>query len=237
MSEKIYAWLLRLYPSHFQKGYGDEALQLFRDRARDERGFLSGLRLWLDLLSDLVISIPREYRTIPAALVVSRAEHCSDGTPSFHILEAEALSFRSLFYGGIASLVVYGSILLLIGHGGTHFPISAPDFQRLPRHSGTIAKPPPTVTLSYLPANPAPGSTVSLTATVTPVGTSPTPTGHVRFFDGSTILTTGKLDNGAVTVKGKLPRGTKHSLNALYYGDFNYGPASSIGKRGMESPK
>ena len=38
MSEKIYAWLLRLYPSHFRKTYGEEALQLFRDRARDENG-------------------------------------------------------------------------------------------------------------------------------------------------------------------------------------------------------
>jgi hypothetical protein len=27
MSEKIYAWLLRLYPSHFREAYGNEALQ------------------------------------------------------------------------------------------------------------------------------------------------------------------------------------------------------------------
>ena len=40
MSEKIYALLLRLYPAHFLKNYGDEALQLFRDRSRDERGTL-----------------------------------------------------------------------------------------------------------------------------------------------------------------------------------------------------
>jgi hypothetical protein len=39
MSEKIYAWLLRLYPSHFRDRYGEEALQLFRDRAAHERGF------------------------------------------------------------------------------------------------------------------------------------------------------------------------------------------------------
>ena len=37
MSEKIYAWLLRLYPSRFREAYGDEAVQLFRDRARDEK--------------------------------------------------------------------------------------------------------------------------------------------------------------------------------------------------------
>jgi hypothetical protein len=36
MSEKIYACLLRLFPWHFREAYGDEALQLVRDRARDE---------------------------------------------------------------------------------------------------------------------------------------------------------------------------------------------------------
>jgi len=60
MSEKIYAWLLQLYPSQFREAYGGEALQLFRDRVRDEKGFFSCLRLWLDLIVDLAIH-PREY--------------------------------------------------------------------------------------------------------------------------------------------------------------------------------
>jgi hypothetical protein len=47
MSEKIYTWLLRLYPCHFREAYGDAALQLFRDRWRDERGVFASLRLWL----------------------------------------------------------------------------------------------------------------------------------------------------------------------------------------------
>ncbi len=55
MSEKIYAWLLHLYPSQFREAYGSEALQLFRDRVRDEKGFFPCLRLWLDLLVDLAI--------------------------------------------------------------------------------------------------------------------------------------------------------------------------------------
>ena len=40
MSEKLYAFLLKLYPDHFRRTYGDEALRLVRDRARDEKGFL-----------------------------------------------------------------------------------------------------------------------------------------------------------------------------------------------------
>ena len=38
MSEKIYGLLLKLYPGHFRRKYGDEALRLVRDRAHDEKG-------------------------------------------------------------------------------------------------------------------------------------------------------------------------------------------------------
>jgi len=62
VSEWTYAWLLRPVSFSFSReAYGDEALQLFRDRARDEKGFFRSLRLWLDLLADLAISVPREY--------------------------------------------------------------------------------------------------------------------------------------------------------------------------------
>lgn len=61
MSEKIYVLLLKLYPNHFRRAYGDEAVRLVLDRARDEKGFFRGVRLWLDLLVDLAISLPREY--------------------------------------------------------------------------------------------------------------------------------------------------------------------------------
>ena len=205
-------------------------MQLFRDRYRDEKAPLSRLRLWLDLLADLAISVPREYRSVSAAVVVSQAQHLSDGTPSFYILEAEALGFRSLFYGGIASLVVYGSILVLIGHGGNPLTNPSPDTQRTPRSFETIVKRSPTVALSYLPANPAPGSMVNLTATVLALG-GPTPTGNVRFFDGSAVLNMGELNNGTVTVKGKLPHIATHSLRATYLGDDNYSSASSIEER------
>jgi hypothetical protein len=230
MSEKIYAWLLRLYPSSFQRAYGEEALQLFRDRARDERGFLSSLRLWLDLLGDLAVSLPREYRSASVAVVVSQAPHLSDGMPSFHTLDVEALSFRSLFLGGVASLVVCGSILVLVGHGGRLLANSARDSQGTSRSSETIPKRPPTIILSYVPAKPAPGSMVKLTATVSALG-GPTPTGNVRFLDGFTVLNVGELDDGTVTVKGKLPQRGMHTLRATYLGDAMYSPVSSTQKK------
>ena len=57
MSERIYRWLLRFYPARFRAEYGEEMLQLFRDRMRKE----PELRVWADVLPDAAISIPREH--------------------------------------------------------------------------------------------------------------------------------------------------------------------------------
>jgi hypothetical protein len=62
MSEKIYAWLLKLYPAAFREEYGTAALQLFRDRLRAERGLFARCRLWFDVIVDLAVSIPVEHR-------------------------------------------------------------------------------------------------------------------------------------------------------------------------------
>jgi hypothetical protein len=62
MSEKIYSWLLHLYPETFRDEYRTDVLQLFRDRARAERGFFARCRLWFDVIVDLAVSVPREYR-------------------------------------------------------------------------------------------------------------------------------------------------------------------------------
>jgi Bacterial Ig-like domain (group 3) len=231
MSEKIYALLLRLYPAHFRNAYGNEALQLFRDRARSERGFLSGLRLWLDLLGDLAISVPREYRSTPRTIAASSAQHCSNGTPSFHILQDETLSFGSLLYGGIVSLVVYSSILFVLSHGRSHFPNSYWALEHIPRYSVTAAKETPTVSLSYSTPHSSTRSTVTLTAIVSAAGTGPIPTGNVIFFDGHTVLNTVTLQDGTITVNPKVSHTTPHAFKAIYCGDANYSSASSIGER------
>src|SRR5215831_1472804 len=100
MSEKMYTWLLRLFPSHFRKAYGDEALQLVRDRARHERGFLPALRLWLDLFADLARSLPREYSYFQSNLIGAVAQQRSRDVPSFRVIETELPSAGSLFFGG-----------------------------------------------------------------------------------------------------------------------------------------
>src|ERR1700704_2336466 len=105
MSEKIYAWLWRLYPPRFREAYGAEALQLFRDRARDEKGFLPSLRLWLDLIADLAVSVPCEYRSVQPALIGGSIQQRLDALPSFYVLESELPRFGALLFGGVVSLV------------------------------------------------------------------------------------------------------------------------------------
>lgn len=124
MSEKIYVWLLRLYPHRFREDYGDEALQLFRDRARDEKGFLARVQLWLDLLADLVISLPREYHHAEAALIDASAHHSSEGIPSFCVLKSELPHHGSLLFGTLLSLAFLGTLSVLISHVENYRPAS-----------------------------------------------------------------------------------------------------------------
>ena len=96
MSEQIYAWLLRLYPVHFRERYSEDVLRLFRDRMRDERGFFPRLRLWLDLLADFAVSLPREHSYVQPA-------------QAFHLLESEAPRPGSLLLGGLLSLLIFSA--------------------------------------------------------------------------------------------------------------------------------
>ena len=125
MSEKIYAWLLHLYPSRFRETYGDEALQLFRDRSRDERGFVPRLRLWFDLLADFALSMPREYFRVQPELVSYSAHLRSDGVPSFFLLADEPLGSGELLFGSVLSVAALITFSVLLNHGVKHVPLSA----------------------------------------------------------------------------------------------------------------
>jgi hypothetical protein len=136
MSEKIYAWLLRLYPSHFREAYGDEALQLFRDRARDETGSFQSLRLWLDLLADLAVSVPREYGYVQPALIGSSAPHRLDGVPAFYLLEGESPRLAALLFGGVLSLVALSTFWILLGRAASYAGIGVMASGQLQSDSG-----------------------------------------------------------------------------------------------------
>lgn len=122
MSEKIYSWLLRLYPFQFRELHGEEALQLFRDRARQEIGFSRRLHLWLDLFADLVISLPREYVRRQPVLMGATVNRRSDGLPSFFMLADELPRPEALFSGCVLTVIALTIFSILLGHvGNAHY--------------------------------------------------------------------------------------------------------------------
>ena len=133
MSEKIYACLLRLFPSHFRESYGDQALQLFRDRARNEKGFFAHLRLWLDLLADLAISVPRQYLYVRPAFTGAAAQDRMQGAPAFFVLVDKSPGAASLIFGCAFSMIALSFFSILLIHAGNNRPSSASIHQ--PEHA------------------------------------------------------------------------------------------------------
>ena len=116
MSEKLYAFLLRLYPAPFRKAYGEDALQLLRDRLRDEPGFARRLRLWIDLLADLAVSAPREHRRVaPTASLPAEAR-------LFQVLEMEPPRPSTFFFGGALALAGLAAFIFLLSYAGVRKP-------------------------------------------------------------------------------------------------------------------
>jgi putative ABC transport system permease protein len=58
-SERVYRWLLRLYPRDFRDEYGHEMSLLFRARASE-----GTVRLWLQVLGDLLFHAPHEHWSV-----------------------------------------------------------------------------------------------------------------------------------------------------------------------------
>jgi uncharacterized protein (TIGR03435 family) len=105
MSEKIFRLLLHLYPSHFRDSYGNDALQLFRDRFRDERGPYARLRLSFDLIRDFIVTVPHEYLRPGPVASVGMLQKPSDGAPVLFVLGDAPPSTKSLVLGSIVTIL------------------------------------------------------------------------------------------------------------------------------------
>jgi hypothetical protein len=127
MSEKIYARLLRLYPSHFRKQYEAEALQLIRDRLRDERGFFKRARLWWDLLTDILVALPSAHQNSYTVTESASLSLNAGSIPSFKILDEEPLERGSILVGGTISLILLAAFALLLSRQIAFRPISGPN--------------------------------------------------------------------------------------------------------------
>jgi uncharacterized protein (TIGR03435 family) len=104
MSDRIFSWLLRLYPPSFRKEYAEEAHCLYQARLRDETGFVLRSRLYCDLLADLIVGLRQAYRNSYAGPAASLALNGSG--PSFAVLEQEPLRPASILGGSVLALAV-----------------------------------------------------------------------------------------------------------------------------------
>lgn len=226
MSERFYRVLLRLYPSRFRQSYGKEALQLFRDRMGDERGWLRRSRLWLDLLVDLGAIRIRGYHE--AATVRAAAEAGAGRIPSFASLEERPVEARFLVWGGFLSVIFCGVVLLALQHERGRLPFGSAG----KAESGFVASARlrPRIEFTYKPVGGHGGSVVRLHAVVRGEVGSPVPTGQVTFLEGWNTFVIGKLVDGAVTVEATVPKGKRQPLSALYTGDVRYGSVNSLEK-------
>ena len=107
MFERFCALLLRLYPAEFRRTYGREAVQLMRDRARDERGVFLRARLLMDLATDLFATSLRGWQAARPSLVRI------DGAPRFDIIEVHGLRPEALAAGILTSILLFASFTLL----------------------------------------------------------------------------------------------------------------------------
>jgi hypothetical protein len=121
---------LRLFPSHFREAYGDEALQLFRDRTRDEAGFFPRVRLWLDLLADLAVSIPRQYRYVRPVLTGAAVQQHFETAPAFFLFADESPRPGALILGAALSMIALILFAILLGHAVDQRRLSAPAYQQ-----------------------------------------------------------------------------------------------------------
>jgi len=124
MSEKIYSFLLWLYPARFRRQYGAEALLLFRDRLRDERGALQRLYLWFDLLTDLASGLPQAYRNRYTTTTAVPAWQAVSGLPAFRTLEEEPLRPASVLLGSIFAVAALALFILVMNHAAEYHPFA-----------------------------------------------------------------------------------------------------------------
>jgi hypothetical protein len=123
MSEKMYTRLFRLYPSRFRKEYEGEALQLLRDRLRDETGFIKRTRLLWDLAADVFAGLPQAYRNSYAPTEAASLSLNVQGIPSFKILDEEPIGSGSIILGGCLSLATIVAFGFLLSRSMARLPI------------------------------------------------------------------------------------------------------------------
>jgi hypothetical protein len=120
MSEKIFSLLLRLFPPEFRVRYGDEAMQLYRDRCAYETGFARRVRLGCDLLLDLFAGLPQAWQMSYAIAAAPSETPGAQLVPSFRLLYREPLRPASIVLGSMLSITILGASVLVLRNAALH---------------------------------------------------------------------------------------------------------------------
>ncbi len=124
MFEKIFVFLLSLYPARFRRQYQAEAILLLRDRLRDERGLARRLRLCFDLLFDFAAGLPLAYRNSYATVSTSPLPHAAAGVPSFRVLDQEPLRPGSVLVGSAVAVAAIAAFIFVMNHPSAYHPFA-----------------------------------------------------------------------------------------------------------------
>ena len=189
--------------------------------------------------STLTAGVPETFTATiaPATSTSTTTTYTITGTVSFYdggttLLGTAAISSNTAILTGILLSTTSAHTITAVYSGDTNWTASV--------SSPLLLQPillPDTVTLTASNSVLAPGQSVSLTATVTPVNfpiitAEQHPTGNVYFYAGTTLigeasLSPGLGDTGVATVfVPSLPAGA-YVITAQYAGDTTYGPAVS----------
>src|SRR5580704_11383535 len=166
MFEKLYTRLLRLYPSRFRKEYEAEALQLIRDRLRDETGFFKRARLWWDLAADLMAGLPSAYQNSYAVTEAPSLSLNAAGIPSFKSLDDEPLGRGSILVGSTISLILVAAFGFLLSRQIAFRPISSSNGRLSPIEAVMqhLNQPPMPDSPASIPDTTAPSSSQMITS-------------------------------------------------------------------------
>jgi hypothetical protein len=161
MSEKMFAFLLSLYPPGFRERYFQEAMLLYRDRYRHETGLFRRARLWWDVLTDFVTGFPRAWQTSCSVVAVPSESRILNG-PSFHLLHSEPLMPAAIVVSGMLTLCAVGAFTFVLRTAFLH-PIQPNTMSPIESVMHRVNQPAlPEAGNRALPIDSAAGSTTSL---------------------------------------------------------------------------
>jgi hypothetical protein len=192
MSEKIYAFLLRLLPTAFCGHYEEESLRLFRDRLRDETGLARRLRLTLDLLVDIFRALPQAYRNSYASVAAAAplTSHF-DGVPTFRTLRAEPIRREVIVIAGVCAITVLATFTFVMG-------LSVP--YRLVTPDGRMSPIASVIDRLNRPISPTPVDTGAMPAT-SEVNQSPQPSNEIAKAHSSSRSSPAAASSAPLMVK------------------------------------